>query len=35
MKDVFESLLAISNLALMNWLIRMNLPPFTIKIFKN
>ena len=34
MKDVFESFIAIRNLALMNCLIRMNLSLFTIKIFK-
>ena len=35
MKDVFESFIAIRNLALMNCLITMNLSPSTIKIFKN
>ena len=34
MKDVFESFIAIRNLALMNCLIRMNLSLFTVKIFK-
>ena len=34
MKDVIESFIAIRNLALMNCLIGMNLPLFTIKMLK-
>ena len=34
MKDIFDSFIAIRNLALINYLIRMNLSLFTTKIFE-